>query len=92
MKLSEVTLEEARRHAKSEPDDVLDPLYLENAKQYVLDYTGLSGEQADEKPGLALAALFLFSELTDNRQLSTDSDRVNQVLGSFLDLHRVNLL
>ena len=92
MKLSELTVELAQRHARSEPDAALDSLYLEQAKQYVLDYTGLTAEEADGKEGLTMAALFLFAELTDNKGLSTDTDKVNQVLASFLDLHRVNLL
>lgn len=92
MKLSELTVDIARLHARSEPDESLDPLYLEQAKQYVLDYTGLDAAQADERPGLTMAALFLFAELTDNKQLSTEGDKVNAVLASFLDLHCVNLL
>ena len=89
MKLSELTVEVARQHARSEPDDTLDPLYLEQARQYVLDYTGLPAEQY---PGLVTAALVVFAELTDNRGLSTASDKVNLVLSSFMDMHRRNFL
>lgn len=92
MKLSELTVEVARQHARSEPDDTLDPLYLEQARQYVLDYTGLPAEQADKYPGLVTAALVVFAELTDNRGLSTASDKVNLVLSSFMDMHRRNFL
>nr|DAR61288.1 MAG TPA: hypothetical protein [Caudoviricetes sp.] len=92
MRLSELTVETARRHARSEPDDTLDPLYLEQAKQYVLDYTGLTADEADQRQGLVTAALVVFAELTDNKGLSTDSDKANLVLSSFMDMHRTNLL
>lgn len=92
MKLSELTVEIARAHARAEADDALDPVYLDAARQYVLDYTGLDESEADKKPDLAVAALVLFAEMTDNKGLSADSGKINQVLASFLDLHCVNLL
>lgn len=91
MKLSELTVEEARPHARAEPSD-LDQFYLDTAKRYVLNYTAIPSETADEDPTFALAALVLFAEFTDNRQLTTDNDKVNATLGSLLDMHCVNLL
>ncbi len=92
MKLSELTVEAARAHTRTDPDDVLDHMYLEAAKRYVLDYTGLTAAEADERPYLTVAALVLFAEMTDNKSLSTDNSKVNRVLASFLDICSVNLL
>lgn len=91
VKLSELTPETAREHARTDPND-LEAVYLEAAKHYVLSYTGLTAERAEDNPELALAALVLFAEFTDNRQLTTDNDRVNETLKSLLDMHSVNLL
>lgn len=91
MKLSELTVEHARLHTKAEPCD-LDQFYLDTAKRYVLDYTAVPTEEADKDPTFALAALVLFAEFTDNKQLTMDRDQVNRTLQSLLDMHCRNLL
>ena len=51
MKISEITLVEAKEHLRI--DDDYDSLMIENylkmAKNYVLKYTGLNKEKADEE-------------------------------------------
>lgn len=91
MKLSELTVEHARPHARAEPSG-LDQFYLDTAKKYVLDYTAVPTEKADDDPTFALAALVLFAEFADNKQLTTDNNKVNATLASLLDMHCVNLL
>lgn len=95
MKLSEITPQQAAAHAvigDEDPDFNLVPDYLEAARQYVLDYTGLSADKADEKPNLAVAALILTAEMIKNKEMTVENDKVSRVLASFLDIHCVNLL
>lgn len=95
MKLSELTVEQAMEHAvvsSEDPDAALFPHYLEAAKSYVLGYTGLTPEAANEKPELAVAALVVFAELVRSKEAAVDNDKVSLVLRSFLGMHAVNLL
>lgn len=95
MKLSELTVEDATAHTVVSPDDpdgVLFPAYLEAAKSYVLGYTGLSMEAADEKPELAIAALIMFADLVRNKEATVDQGRENPALAAFLGMHAVNYL
>lgn len=95
MKLSELKAEDAMAHAvvsEADPDAALFPHYLDAAKSYVLGYTGLTAEQADDKPELAIAALVVFAELVRNKEATVSDGNVNLVLESFLGMHSVNLL
>lgn len=54
MKLSELTVEQAMAYAvvsDDAPDAALFQGYLESAKNYALEYTGLDASAADSKPG-----------------------------------------
>ena len=95
MRLSELTAEDAVAHtvaSPSDPDAGLFPAYLEAAKSYVLGYTGLNPNTADEKPELAIAALIVFAGLVRDKELTVDGDTVNPALERFLGMHCVNLL
>ncbi len=92
MKLSELTADEAAGHVRPYEDASCLNIYLDAAKRYVLSHTGLTAEEADGYPDLAVAALILTADLYDNRQSTVDSGNVNRVLESFLDSHRRNLL
>lgn len=95
MKLSELAVEDAMAHAvvsSDDPDASLFPDYLGAAKSYVLGYTGLTAEQADDKPELAIAALVVFAELVRNKEATVSDGKVSLVLDSFLGMHSVNLL
>ena len=92
MRLSEITAEVAAQYAVVEPDEPLLPAFIDAARYHVLAYTGLTAEEAEEKPDVTVAALALVTELVDNRQFTADSDKVNQVLASLLDCHRRNFL
>nr|DAW63827.1 MAG TPA: hypothetical protein [Caudoviricetes sp.] len=95
MKLSELTVEQAMAYAvvsDDAPDAALFQGYLESAKNYALEYTGLDASAADSKPELAMAALVVFAELVRSKEGAVDSDKVNPLLESFLGMHAVNLL
>lgn len=92
MKLSELTTAEAAAHVRPYEDASGLTVYLNAAKSYVLSHTGLTAEEADAYPDLAVAALILTADLYDNRQATVEGGNVNRVLESFLDSHRRNLL
>lgn len=92
MKLSELTVEAAAQHVKADPDDCMLSVYLDAAKSYVLNYTGLTETEADSLPDLAVAALILTADFYDNRQATVENSNVNKVLDCILGMHRYNLL
>ena len=65
---------------------------MEAAKSYILNYTGLTAEEADEKEEFYIAFMVLCQDMHDNRTLYTEKSNVNKVVKSVLDMHSVNLL
>lgn len=68
---------------------------LDAAVRYILGYTGLTEESADEKPDLVIAALVLVQDMWDNRALYIDvknGGTANRTVESILNLHSVRLL
>lgn len=63
-----------------------------SAKSYVLKYTGLTAEQADNANELVIAVLVLCQDMYDNRAYYVDSSNVNKVVETILGMHSVNLL
>lgn len=59
---------------------------------HIRSRTGLDDQQIDGHEDLAIALLVLCAELYDNRQMSTQSDKVNPVIEQILAAHAVNLL
>lgn len=88
------------------PDDVVEFLRLDAeccsermmeavmkaAKEYILNYTGLSEEEADKKEDFYTAYMVLCQDMIDNRAMYVDKNNVNQVVDSILSMHCVNLL
>lgn len=62
------------------------------AVSYVLGQTGLTAEEADEYPDITIAALAVFSDFYDNRQVTVQNDKVNRVVESILGMYCKNLL
>lgn len=94
MKLSEVTdavVREYLRLPESGEDTALSVI-MEAARNYILGYTGLSAEDADQYEDLTIAFLVLCSDMYDNRQMQVDGGNVNRVAQSILNLHCRNLL
>lgn len=65
---------------------------LEAAKNYVLEYTGQSSENADNFPEFVIAVYVLAQDMYDNRSYSAVSPNVNKIVDSILGLHSINLL
>lgn len=92
MKLSEITPEIAAGYLRIEEEpEALLPM-IAAAKQYVLSFTGLAEETADEYEDITIAALILCGDLYDHRTMVVDNDKVNQTVQTILGLYRSNLL
>ena len=73
-------------------DDAAIGTMLVAAKAFVAGYTGLSALELDQYEDLTAAVLVLTAELYDNRLYTVDSDKINPIAKSILDLHCANLL
>ena len=67
--MSEITILEAKEHLRIDDsyDDSMLENYLKMAKNYVLKYTGLSEERADNEEDLSFAVLAIVGEFYENR-------------------------
>ena len=94
MKPSEITAETVLGFLRLDepPEDIPPEVLLAAAKGYAMSYTGLDEAGLDEHEDIALAILVLCSDLYDRRQMAVESDKVNRVVQSILDLHAVNLV
>lgn len=94
MKVSEITLEVIQVFLRVTEDDggLIETLFLPAAKRHLMEYTGLTEEQMEEKEDLALACLVLVSHFYDNRSMVVDGDKVNQVLDSLIFKYSQNLV
>lgn len=62
------------------------------AKVYVAEYTGRTIQDLDNYKDIIIGILILCQDMYDNRTLYVDSNNVNRVVESILNLHAVNLL
>ncbi len=92
MKLSAVTKSIAANWCHCPPGDPAVIICWDAAKQHVLSYTGLDAESADEHEALTVAALSLASAMYYNREMLSDSDKINKVAESFMSAYDHNLL
>ncbi len=97
MKLSEITAKDVAGHIKLDEDEFEDmegelrPI-MAAANGFILDYTGLSQEQADRKEDLYIAFMVLCQDMYDNRAYYVDKNNVNKVVETILGMHSINLL
>ena len=95
MKLSDVDAYTCRLYARiddGEEEVLIEHVLLPAARGHVLGYTGLSEDDADRHPDLALACIALVSYLYDHRDLVADRAQLSPVLDSLLGMHAVNYI
>lgn len=94
MKLSEVTRENLKNyaHVYHTEDDALFDAILIAGKSFIQAYTGLTPEALDLHEELTIALYVLACEMYDNRTYIVESDNVNRVIQTILDMHSINLL
>lgn len=97
MKVSDINLEIVAQYLQF-PVDLENPLevmefnmYIEAAKQYVYEYTGLTAEEVDTISYLVPPTLLLISNMVENKTL--DGSKVeNKTFKSFININKkVNL-
>ena len=62
----------------------------DGAVAYVSSYTKLSKEKLDEHEDLTIAVLIIIAEMFENRTFTVESDSINPIAKSILDLHDHN--
>lgn len=93
MKLSELTAEDVILHARVEGDDkTLVPHILGAVKSYVLNYTGLTADEADKEQELSIAALCLAADMLENRSVIAENSNENMTVKTILSMHSRNLI
>lgn len=92
MKISEVTAENVAEFLRlDEVDSLLTPM-MAAAKQFIIDYTGLSEEEMDEHEDFYTAFMLLVQDMYDNRAMYVEKGNLNKVLESILFRHRENFV
>lgn len=91
MKVSEITNKDLLDYLRINEEENLQ-VYLDAAKSYVRDYTGLTDEEIDTKPSIVPLIYVLVTEYYENRQYTVTKDKVNATISSTLDMYRKNLL
>lgn len=99
MKVSNITIENVAHYLKLDFASLDDKekeqlMYtLENAKDYIKQYTGLSDEEIEKHDDFMIVVYILVAEFYENRQYQSDKPfYVNKVVQSILDMHSNNLL
>lgn len=94
MILSQLTANDLANYLRLEQDDdaALLASILAAAQSAVLNYTGVTADEADTLPELALAALVVGADLYEHRTMQVDNNNINLTARSLMDLHRSNLI
>ena len=83
MKLSELTIEEAKLYcrAEDEEDEVFE-IILDACRAFIRGQTGLTDEEMDKYEDLTMAALILASDMYDNRTYQQKETKVTANLAA----------
>lgn len=94
MTLNELDLATVKNYLRVDDndDDAAIGNMLTAAKSFIKGYTGLSEMETDYHDDLTAAALVLCAEMYDNRLYTVETDKLNPIAKSILDLHAANLL
>lgn len=91
MKVNEITNKNLLDYLRIDDEEDL-TVYLESAKDFVKNYTGLTLEEIDEKPSIVPLIYVLVAEYYENRAFTVSNEKINAVISSTLDMYRRNLL
>ena len=98
IKMSEITIENVKTYLvleegdTDEQDNNLLSMFLASAKSYILNFTGLTTKEADEKLDLAYATLVVTASMYEDRELYRKDDDLSKLLEHILGMHSINLL
>ena len=65
---------------------------MDAARQYIMDYTGLTEDELDEHDDFYVAYMVLVQDMYDDRSYYVDKTNVNRVVDSILFRHRTNFV
>jgi len=106
MKVSELTMETLCPFLRESAEELSDAerQLIESMKDAAVSYVmkrcnidGIDkpdahGRMLDDYPDITIAVLVLMTDMYDNRQMTVDSNKENQVVQSILGLHDFNLV
>lgn len=94
VRLSGVTLDDVKNYIRvlDDEDDRIISDIMAAAKGYILSYTNLTAEQADEHPEMVIALKCLCADMYDVRTASVSSEKENPIVRNILNMHRRNLV
>ena len=97
MKLSNLTANVCAKYIGVDESDtegiaMIDSVLLPAAMSRAEAYTGQTLDQLEQYDEVTVAVLALCSFLYDNRSMTVDTDRQNEVIAGFLDAYRANLI
>lgn len=94
MRFSEISVGDVAEYLREDTQEPLLWPVLLAARRYVLDYTGLTEEEADAHEDLSIAVLAVCADLYDRRTTAITSTTVseNPLLAQILGAHSTNLL
>lgn len=99
-KVSEITIEEIANYIRLDDyDDVELETYLNIAKNYISNYTGIpetskveGAETLDTYADFVIVVYVLCQDMYDNRVMYVDGKNINKVVQTILDMHTRNNL
>ena len=93
MRISDITVSNVAAFLRL--DDASDPILtpmMAAAKQFIIDYTGLSEAELDDHEDFYIAYMVLVQDMYDNRAMYVEKDNINRVVESVLFRHRTNFV
>lgn len=95
IRFSDISIVNVKEHLRVDEnfEDLLIDSYISAAKKYILSYTGLTEEEAEEKEDLSFALLALVGEFYENRTNTVNTNiKANPIVESILSMHSTNYL
>ena len=75
------------------PDvNLLESMFLPAAEEYMMQHTGMTEDDMDMHPDVAVAVCALCVQMYDNRSVTVDADELNQVVVDIINRYSVNLI
>ena len=92
-KVSEITAEEVANYIRVDDYEFAEiETYLNVAKNYISNYTGIPVAELDEYADFIIVVYVLCQDMYDNRTLYVDKNNINKVVQTVLDMHTRNNL
>ena len=92
-KVSEITAEEVANYIRVDDYEFAEiETYLNVAKNYISNYTGIPVAELDEYADFIIVVYVLCQDMYDNRTMYVESGNINKVVQTILDMHTMNNL